>query len=176
MPVSTLASLGVRRRIIMAHTKGRNSKGKIFSTICENVAQKVMSLFWYISGIMAGMSRDAIRLARMMYMVSDPWLPPSLPVITAAAVAVGHIMHRRNPSMPSLHVYDMGIYISAKPPSTQKLPCNARPPICHRRRCRSEGFTFRNVSRSIKKSRVGCATCTTLLANARVPSRASMLM
>ena len=69
----------------------------------------------------------------------------------------------------------MGMHARINPPNTQILPCKTNPPICQRRRCKSDGLTFRKVSRSMRKSKVGCATCTASFAKARVPFNASML-
>lgn len=52
----------------------------------------------FIKGKSRGTTIAAVTFDNMVYVTNAPVLPPSLPVITAAAVAVGHIKHTIAPS------------------------------------------------------------------------------
>lgn len=74
------------------------SKSTALPSIFENALMKLMS-----DGSMRGNKSGTIMAAMMfdmsVYVVSEAALPPSLPVITAAAVAVGHISMTTMPSV-----------------------------------------------------------------------------
>ena len=81
--------------------KGAMSRSTAFPSIFENALMKLMS-----EGSMSGNTSGTVIAAMMfdmsVYAVSDAALPPSLPVMTAAAVAVGHISMTTMPSSPYL--------------------------------------------------------------------------
>ncbi|MBQ3949317.1 MAG: SPASM domain-containing protein, partial [Bacteroidales bacterium] len=59
-----------------------------------------------MSGNKSGTVIAAMMFDMSVYVVSDAALPPSLPVMTAAAVAVGHISMTTMPSSPKIEVLE----------------------------------------------------------------------
>lgn len=74
------------------------SMGNTLERMFENSVINVTPSIVLIKGKSRGTTIAAATLDSIVYVTNAPMLPPNLPVITAAAVAVGHIKHTIAPS------------------------------------------------------------------------------
>lgn len=77
----------------IARKKGNKSRGNTLLNILRKAETNVTLACGSNSGKTKGTAIAASIFESNVYVVSDEALPPNLPVITAAAVAVGHIRH-----------------------------------------------------------------------------------
>ena len=68
------------------------SSGKTLVRMRLNAAMNVISACGYSKGTVSGTTTDTARLMMMVYITTCDMSPPNLPVTTAQAVAVGHII------------------------------------------------------------------------------------
>ena len=72
--------------------------GNTLERMFENSVINVTPPIEFINGKSRGTTIAAVTFDNIVYVTNAPVLPPSFPVITAAAVAVGHIKHTIAPS------------------------------------------------------------------------------
>ena len=115
----------------------------------------------WISGTISGTSTATTRLISTVYVTTPAILPPSLPVTTAQAVAVGQIRHSIAASTPA-RAGTAGHRISTSASPTNVSDCtSSSQPIqrCGRICC---GSILQKLRKSIAKSSRGCSSLTML--------------
>ena len=95
----------------------------------------------------------------MVYVVRLAALPPNFPVTTAAAVAVGHIMHNMAPSTNTCPGR-CGKKTSSKERRAKLPACNNNNHPCQRVGRKSFGFTLQKVMNNMVKISAGCRNAT----------------
>ena len=85
-----------------AAINGQRSRGKTLLSIFRKAPKNDKSAWGSTKGKSKGTAMAAKILDSRVYVVSADTLPPSFPVMTAAAVAVGHIRQTMAPSNISL--------------------------------------------------------------------------
>lgn len=106
------------------------------------------------NGNISGMMMAAARLLNIVYVVSDVSLPPNLPVITAAAPAVGHTRQIISHSASSAWLKP-GVKCRNKAIARHDSNWNSTSQTCQQVMRMSRGFTLQNVANSIMNSTVG---------------------
>lgn len=106
------------------------------------------------SGKTNGIITAAAKLLSIVYVVNDVSLPPSLPVITAAAPAVGHTRHTMSPSAGNTKL-KLGSKCSNSTMHVHAANWNNTSHTCHPVMRMSRGLTLQNVANSIMNSTVG---------------------
>ena len=98
---SQACSFGRSRRTAQAARHGITSMGNTFQSIALNELKKVTPSTGCSTGTTSGTSRATATFISTVYVTTPAMFPPSLPVTTAHAVAVGHIMQSIAASKPS---------------------------------------------------------------------------
>ena len=107
-----------------------------------------------MTGIIKGTRMAVDRLPNMVNMVSEPVLPPSFPVTTMAAVAVGQIKQIIAASTSMRHSAS-GIRASSPPKAMNVPPCIHNSFHCHGTNFSSFGFILQNERKSMLKISMG---------------------
>ena len=126
-----------------------------------------------MSGTISGTSTDTARLISTVYVTTPAMLPPSLPVTTAQAVAVGQIRQSIAASTPWRSGSSGQKYSSSDRP-TNSPPCtSSSQPIqrCGRIWC---GSILQKLRKSITKSSEGCSSRTICSSTGPAGCRAGM--
>lgn len=105
-------------------------------------------------------------------MVSAAAFPPSFPVTTAAAVAVGQMKHTIAPSSTSWLTAPAGSHASAPAKPRQAASCTASSHPCKARTRSSDGLTLQNTSSSCANTSAGVNAAAALPAAGRKGDKA----
>ncbi len=146
---------GANLSMLRARTSGRSSNGVIFNDIVENVSKNDISRSGLIKVNITGESMATEMFEMIEKVARRGTFPPSIPVMTGAAVAVGQKIHINAPCAISLlKVISMEYTVNA-------------PIICtesnNHENCvalNSLGVTLQNVINSIAKIRYGAKNST----------------
>ena len=149
---------------------GHSRSGNTLPRIIRNEEIKPTPTCGCMTGTTSGTRKAVTRFIRMVYEVRCAALPPSFPVTTAAAVAVGQIRHNIAPSTNILECISGNIY---RTPARRinEILCMRSNTICHLHGLSSLISTLQKVRKSIMKISIGWTTATACSTNGFVGSR-----
>ena len=139
----------------MARSRGHISNGNTLPMMSANDCTNPCVAAGCTRGTINGTSREVHRFIITVYNVSEPALPPSLPVTTAAAVAVGQMKQSIMLSVTTFHP-DSPMAMSRQARATNSSDWNNSIHNCQWQNLMSLAFTLQKVRNSMQKSNIGC--------------------